>query len=301
MKRTLVLFSLLVAVPVLGAAPAPKTDVERAKDAFNWAQRLYKQARYTEAVAKFEEAWLLKPHPVVRYNIGRCHEQLGDLPQAMRAYRDYLRLAPDAKDREIVSDALANLERRLQDKGVQQVLVYAEPSSAVISVDGRVLGTSPASVELSPGNHQVVVTAPGHESQQRAFVLTAQRSVELSFSLKAAADVPVAVVTPAMVPIELPPPTPPLVTTVSAPPARKPRIATWVAGGAALAGAGVAAGMFAGSVGTVGELRAMERPRAEQDVLATRAQDLQTGGVVAASLAGAALVTAVVLFFVEGQ
>lgn len=297
----LLLSVLLVAAPVFAATPAAKTDVERAKDAFNWAQRLYKQARYTEAVAKFEEAWLLKPHPVVRYNIGRCHEQLGDLPQAMRAYRDYLRLAPDAKDREIVSDAIANLERRLQDKGVQQVLVYAEPSSAIISIDGRVLGTSPASVELSPGNHQVVVSATAHETQQRAFVLTAQRSVELSFSLKTVADAPVAVVTPAMVPVELPPPTPPLVATVQEPPARKPRIATWVTGGAALAGAGVAAGLFAGSAGTVGELRALERPRAEQDVLAARAQDLQTGGVVAASLAGAALVTAVVLFFVEGQ
>ena len=103
------LIALSLAAAPAKAAPAPAADesgdVKKAKDLFQWGQKLYKQARYAEAIAKFEEAYSVRPHPVIYFNIGKCYEQLGETAKALRAYRDYLRLAPDAKDKETVSDA----------------------------------------------------------------------------------------------------------------------------------------------------------------------------------------------------
>ena len=158
---------------VVAPAPAgePASATEEAKKFFQWAQRLYKQAQYAEAIAKFEEAYRVKPHPVIFYNIGRCYEQLGEIPKALRNYRDYLRLVPEAADRETVTDAIANLERRLKEKGVQQLMLFADPAEARIEVDGKEIGSSPATVELVPGNHRVAVRAKGFEPVERSFVM----------------------------------------------------------------------------------------------------------------------------------
>lgn len=309
MRSRLALFLLLTLLPAAPAladqTSAPATNVEKAREVFAWGQRLYKQARYAEAALKFEEAYLLRPHPVLQYNIGRCYEQLGELPRAMRSYKDYLRLMPEAKDKEAVTDAILNIERRMQEKGVQQVLVFAEPASAVILVDGKTLGTSPASVELAPGNHQVTVKASGYEEAQRSFILSAQRSIELSFSLKAlnpvVAAAPDKPVQPAFAPNEFPPPPPPplVVATVEPPP--RQRVMTWVVGGAALLAGGTALGLYGAAIGQGVELRRMPRPGDQQQMFLERIQSFQTGALIAGIVAGAAAVTAIVLFFIEGR
>lgn len=293
--------SLLLA---LAASPTPdttKTPAENARDSFAAGQKLYKQARYADAAAKFEEAYLARPHPIIQFNLGRCHEQLNDLPRALRSYKDYLRQMPDAKDKEAVSESIHGIERRLQDKGVQQVLVFAEPVDALISVDGKPLGPSPASIELPPGSHEVSVTAANHESEQRGFVLSASRSLDLSFTLKAmtvmtGSDAPIQ---PVVLPSDLPPP--PMVSVGADEAAQRPRVATWVVGGLAVVAAGTSAGLYGGALGQAAELKQMERPGTVQQQYVTRVESLQTGSVVAAGIAGAAALTTVVLFFLEGR
>src|SRR5262245_53322185 len=125
----------LAVVLSLSAAAKAEDDTQAAKKYFQWAQNLYKQARYAEAITKFEEAYRLKPHPTIFFNMGRCYEQLGDLNKALKNYREYLRVAPDAKDRELVTDAIATLERRLKEQGVQQLSVLSDPAGVRVSVD----------------------------------------------------------------------------------------------------------------------------------------------------------------------
>ncbi|MBL8924402.1 MAG: PEGA domain-containing protein [Myxococcaceae bacterium] len=305
------------AKPTKKPEPAAAEDAtQKAKEAFLAAQKLYKEARYADAIVRFEEAYALKPSPVLFYNIGRCHEQLGDVPKALRSYRDYLRMSPDAKDKDTVNDAIANLERRLREKGLQQLLVFADPPNAVIEVDGKVLGNSPASVELTAGNHKLVVKADGFETMERSFVMQVQRATEMTINLRPAAAKPV----------DPPPPPPPLVdapkkddgtktanltpqkdvttppgTEVSkgAEPPKKGRLWTWVAGGAAVAAAGAGVGL-----GVVAQNTAAQVPNAPIGMApqqAQAAQGLATGANIAYGVAGAAAITAVVLFFVEGR
>ena len=283
----------------------------KAKELFQWGQKLYKQARYAEAISKFEEAYAARPHPVIYFNIGKCWEQLGETAKALRAYRDYLRLAPDAKDKETVSDAIANLERRLREKGLQQLMVFADPANARISVDGKELGTSPVSIELIAGNHQLTVVAEGFEKAERSFVMQTTRATEMTISLRPAGKEPtqpLATDTPKAQPKKdtvgdpgppplLPPP------VVTAPIEKKGRVWTYVAGGVAVASLGAGLGLGVASQGQITEYnKVVHEPanvQTEFDAAKGRADSLAVGANVAYVAAGAAAVTAVILFFVE--
>lgn len=312
------LIALLVAAPKpasAAAAPAVSGDVKKAKALFQAGQKLYKSARYAEAIAKFEEAYLVRPHPVIYFNIGKCWEQLGETAKALRAYRDYLRLAPDAKDKDTVSDAIANLERRLREKGMQQLMVFADPPSARISVDGKELGTSPASVELIAGNHTLSVAADGYEKIERSFVMQTTRATEMTVSLRPSSELkqPIARDAPraetkstVRAPGDGPPPAPPLVATQPVE-TKKGRLWTYVAGGVAVASVGAAIGL---GVAANGEMEKFTKPpggaphdpatvQAEFDAARASSTGLATGANVAYGVAGVAAVTAVVLFFLE--
>ncbi|MEW6435141.1 MAG: PEGA domain-containing protein [Myxococcota bacterium] len=309
---------LLIAAPAPKATKAAPTaeaetgDTKKAKELFQRAQKLYKQARYAEAIEKFEEAYATRPHPVIYFNIGKCYEQLNETPKALRAYRDYLRLMPDAKDRDTVADAIANLERRLKEKGVQQLMVFADPPSAHIEVDGKDLGTSPASVELPAGNHQLKVFADGYEPVERSFVMSITRATEMTINLREARpDVPPPPPPPVVdVPKKEEPKTAaltpepkkdetPVITAPQPEPKKKGRLWTWVAGGVAVAGAGAATGMGLAARDASDEMRATQHTQAETQALHDKALGLSTGANVAWGVAAAAAVTAVVLFFVE--
>ncbi|MDP1822699.1 MAG: PEGA domain-containing protein [Archangium sp.] len=313
--------ALLIAL-MLAAPPAPKKaapgaaesgDVKKAKDLFQWGQKLYKQARYAEAIAKFEEAYTVRPHPVIYFNIGKCWEQLGETAKALRAFRDYLRLAPDAKDKETVSDAIANLERRLREKGMQQLMVFADPPSARISVDGKELGTSPVSVELIAGNHSLSVSAEGFEKVDRSFVMQTTRATEMTISLRPVSKEPakdpvkdpVASDAPKVEPKKddpgTPPPMPPVV--VAPVETKKGRLWTYVAGGVAVASLGAGIGLGVAAQGEMDKFTKVQHDpatvQAEFDAAKAASGGMATGANVAYGVAGVALATAVVLFFLE--
>jgi len=302
MISTLLIASLLAAPaggPAKGAATPPEaTDLARAKELVQAGQRLYKQARYPEAIAKFEEAYLVRPHPVITYNIGKCYEQLGETARAMRAYRDYLRLSPNADDRETVSDAITNLERRLREKGLQQLMVFAEPPSARVSIDGKDLGNPPVSIELIAGNHTLTVTADGFEKVERAFVMQLARATEMTFALRPVApvaDVPRA--DPALQPTASTALTP--APTVTEPVEKKARVWTWVAGGVAVAGLGAGIGLGAAAAGKATEYNTVTHDPAVAAQLRADSLSLATGANISYAVAGVAAITAVILFIAE--
>jgi hypothetical protein len=201
----LVLAAPVVAAPTEASAPTVKDDVAKARETFQMAERLYRQARYAEALKKFEEAYALKPHPSVVFNIARCYEKLNQPAKALRAYRDYQRMSPGTA---AVGEAIANLERRLRETGVQQLMVFAEPPTAHIEVDGKDVGQSPASVELPAGNHRLVVRADGFEPVERFFEMTLSRGVEMTITLRPLSEKDEARPEPVAIQKEEPPPAP---------------------------------------------------------------------------------------------
>lgn len=301
---------LLAAPPAKPAdAPADPAAVARAKELFQQGQKLYKARKYADAIARFEQAYAVRPHPVIFFNIAKCWEQLSENAKALRAYRDYLRLAPDAKDKDTVTDAIANLERRLREKGLQQLLVFAEPASARIVVDGKDVGASPASIELAAGSHTLEVSADGFEKVERTFNFNLNRSSEMTVTLEpkgaaVASDAPKAEPKPGETKPALepgpPPPPPPMVAT-EAP--KKGRVFTWVAGGVAIASAGAGLGLGLAASGEAAKFTSVQHaPEAVQgnyDAARQSSESLALGANVAYGVAGAAAITAIVLFILE--
>lgn len=322
MKKTLLLIMALSAMPVspaLGAGPAEAADTKKAKELFGAAQKLYKQGRFAEAIENFEAAYQAKPHPLIYFNVGRCYEELGKTGSALKAYKSYLRLSPEAKDRNQVADTIANLERKLRDQGLQQLTVVVDPPAAQIEVDGQPAGPSPATVELTVGNHRVVLTAEGYEKIDRTIAMTPGLASELNIAMvksselrAPAADAPVA---------ERPKPEPttgaiepgPSFTEISTEPAMvsvpRERLWTYVVGGIAVASLGTAIGLGVGSLKEAEAFRAgydngqpwpAEGPiHDEGQAHFDAAGRLSTGSNIAYGVAGATAIAAVVLFFVE--
>ena len=285
-------------------------DLQKAKDLFGAGQKFYKAGQYKEAIAKFEEAYAVRPHPVIFYNVAKSYEQLGETGKAMRAFRDYLRLQPDAKDKEAVNDEIANLERRLKEKGQQQMLVFTDPATAHVEIDGKDLGTSPASAELTAGAHKISVRAPGFEPVERSFNMSISRAQEMTINLKPGATPPIPTASDA------PKKEPPTSTATLTPgvtdslkpeanvkqakaPAKKGRVWTWVAAGVAVgaAGGGVTMGVISSNAAT--ELHARPHQQQEAQNLYNTASGLSTGANIAYGVAAGAAVAAVILFFVE--
>ena len=180
----LVVLALLPVSSSLATKPAVNTpETKKARELFAAAQRLYEQKRFAEAIEKFEAAYAAKPHPVIHYNIGRCYEELGQVGPAVKEYKTYLRLSPEARDRDQVADTIAVLERKLRGQGLQQLTIAVEPQGAVIEVDGKVIGQSPVTVEVTIGTHHLGASLDGYEPFGRSVSVAPGQASELNVSL----------------------------------------------------------------------------------------------------------------------
>ncbi|MBI3181662.1 MAG: PEGA domain-containing protein [Myxococcales bacterium] len=297
------------------AAPAKDEVTAKAKAHFAKGKSFYKQARYREAIAEFEAAYKLKPHGVIFFNIAQSHEKLGDIPAALRSFHQYLREVPGAEDRETVQAAMRNLEKRLAEKGLQQILVYSQPPGGSVLIDGKRRGATPFSAELPLGKHTVAVEVEGYRLTEREVTLTADTSLALDFTLEKKTEaVPLlAVPEPEPEPLkkpELTPPVEPPVPAVASPPPppmpepTKGRLWTYVAAGAS--GAALAAGAYFGASAQSASDALMseenkQRSRDEATRLKQTALSSARTANVLYGVAGAAGATAVALFFIEGR
>lgn len=289
--------ALLSALPAFGAEAPVDAATARAKAEFTAGQQLYKAGRFAEAVARFEAAYAAKPHPSILFNVAKCWEQLDEVAKALRAFKDYLHADPEAKDKKSVDDSIANLERKLRAKGLQQILIFAEPKDAIIAVNGKLLGTSPASTELPAGEHKLSVRAAGYTTVERTFTMQIVKGQELTVVLEKAA------VASSDAPTNGPSLTPSATaeTEATAPSKKRGPVAAWVVSGVALAslGAGIALGVT--SANTSATLHERPHPQAEATQLVNDATGTAIGANVAYGVAGAAAITAVILFIVESR
>ncbi len=314
--------ALTLWLTLVGAQPQPAASAttpeaaelkKRARTEFDAATALFAQHRYADALAHFDQAWSLRPHPSLQFNIGKCHELLGHTPEALRAYREYLRLAPKANDREAVFTAISALERKLRDQGLQQLDVTVDQPGATVTVDDADLGRAPVTVALPVGVHRLRVVADGFEPYEKAVLLELVQFVDLAVSLQPRAPAPPVVIAetdapkvsplPVAEPRIVPAPSAPVVVPAAPGPALQPRarVWTWVLGGVAVAGAAAGGGLLGASWSSAKELKASgaNRSRDTANSLYVSTQTTGLWSTVAFATAGAAAVAAVILFFLE--
>jgi tetratricopeptide (TPR) repeat protein len=151
---------LAAALGVLGVASvvraeerAPESaNVELARAEYDLGAEAFAAGRFREAITHFEETNRLVPNPALAYNIALAYDSIGEVPSALRYYRDYLRALPNAEDRAEVIASIRRLEKRLAEWGVQQMTVTVKPAGAVVSVDGTRVGEAPGPESSPPAS-----------------------------------------------------------------------------------------------------------------------------------------------------
>lgn len=80
-------------------ALTPPEQEQRFKEFYAQGVNLVRREQYGPALASFEEAVRLKPDdPDALFNLGACHESVGDPLAAINLYRAVLKIRPDDPD-----------------------------------------------------------------------------------------------------------------------------------------------------------------------------------------------------------
>ncbi len=317
MSRLSKLVLILVVAMVLGMTVFAQDDgkKEEAKKHFELGKAYYKQSEYNKAIEEFQKAYALYAHSVILYNIAQAYEKEGNIPMALRFFREYLRASPNAEDKNIILISIQNLEKKLQEKGIQQVGIYSTPPEAEVAINGKVIGKTPFAVELKPGKYTLSLTKKGFIPIDKEFVVTPDKSLELDFSLN---EMNVEVPKPVQEAKKKPEPVPepkkeeakPVKTAEPSPAAVSKsdksgtRLWTYIIGGTGvvLTGTGVVFGIMANSAES--DLKSSKNVTRSQDEVQNLADNAQNYAMLANVFYGAGaacLVSATVLFFIEGK
>lgn len=222
-------FRGLVALFGLGMLVSPaaaddSTKTTQAKQLYLQGVDLTEWGQFREAIVAFEKSQALVPRAKTVYQIATCERLLGLLTRARRDYRRALAFnaATDGTDipKEVVSDVQALLT--VLEKRIARVHVTVVPEHAAVAVDGApleiaglfdgesvlVAHTQPSGpgawtpvgpfvVELDPGTHVFLVSAPGYTASGQSVTVETGQVTSTTITLSAA---PVAVTaSPALV------------------------------------------------------------------------------------------------------
>lgn len=289
--------AIAVAIGLSVSAPARAGDVspeaqESARKTYQAGAQAYAEGRYKDAIDLFLEAASEAPNPAFSYNIGLAYEQLGDADNALRWYRDYLRELPNAPDRGDIEPRIRDAERRLRDRGVQQVTVISTPEGATLTLDGKAVGVTPWTGELTPGRHKALLELRNFTDTEGAFELPSDHAVDVRLSMVKAAPEETSPAPPAPAPRAVPEP------PHSSSPGPRVRPLTWVALGVGAAGLGSALGFELARSGAVDSARnAPSNLEGKNDY--DSAQSFATLGRVALGVGAAFAVTGGVLLYLD--
>ncbi len=213
MRRTLLLGLTVAALLSPRAARAQtKDDVARADALFNAGKALTDAGQYSDACAKFAESKRLAPGLGVTLYLADCYEHIGRTASAWTEFRSAEGQARERNDKRAdVARARAQaLEPKLNRIAITVAPTIPRAGLSVLRdglpVEQEELGLA---VPVDPGDHVVVVTAPGHATRTlRAHV--GPESPSATVSIDALDDGPPS------------PSTTPPVPAVGAPPAEGP-------------------------------------------------------------------------------
>lgn len=111
MRLLLITVAFACLLPTLAFAQDVSDD-ERAATHFRVAEQFFADENFESALTEFETAYALSPRPELLYNIGLCHDRLGQWSQARDTYQRFVDLAPADQHAEAATARLARARER---------------------------------------------------------------------------------------------------------------------------------------------------------------------------------------------
>jgi tetratricopeptide (TPR) repeat protein len=102
----------LLSVATLGRAD----DVAAARDHYAKGKRAYDLGHFAEAAKEYEAAYQAKDDPALLFNLGQAHRLARNYPEAILAYKAFLRNVPDASNRTDVESRIHEMQAALDER-----------------------------------------------------------------------------------------------------------------------------------------------------------------------------------------
>ena len=163
---------------------------DRARATFVEGTALVEKAQWAEALAAFERARALRPHPITTFNMAACERAMGHYTRARRLYTEAL--ADPADGTKKLPDSLSGEARALLgeiDRLLVRITATVEPGGSQLAVDGRPLEKG-ANGDLIAG---LLPAGPGEPTPTGTFVIVMDPGLHvLMFTRRGFRDVSVA-------------------------------------------------------------------------------------------------------------
>ncbi|MBX3276174.1 MAG: PEGA domain-containing protein [Sandaracinaceae bacterium] len=176
-------------------------DREQARAQFERGVGLYEAQDYAGALAAFQEAYRIAPHPTVRVNMANCYEHLNRPIEAIHHFERFLAESPGAPrpQRREVEGAVARLRGT-----VGEIRLAVTPDGARITIDEQETRIAPVlePILMMVGTHSVVVAMDGYRTSRETIEVRAGDTQRVAIRLERGVDAPaVAAVEPVREPI----------------------------------------------------------------------------------------------------
>ena len=186
-QRAIVCLAAAASALALGRAPALQaqdSDESRqhAKELFEHGVADYEAGRYEQALGSFQEAFRIRPHPLVNVNIANCYDKLGKPLQALFHFQRFLDAnVGTTEQREEVHKAIERLKQQ-----VGKLLLRITPDGALAVIDHGEQRRAPImdAVALEAGGHHLEVRLAGYRTVERSLEIKGGTTLELSIALE---------------------------------------------------------------------------------------------------------------------
>ncbi|MCA9604654.1 MAG: PEGA domain-containing protein [Myxococcales bacterium] len=169
-------------------------DREQARIQFERGVGLYESHDYEGALASFQEAYRLAPHPTVRVNMANCYEHLERPIEAIFHFQRFLSESPNAprQQRREVEAAITRLRAT-----VGEVTLAVAPDGAQIVIDDAETRRAPVlePILMTTGDHTVVVSMNGYRTARETIHIAGGDSPRVQIRLERGTDEPVVAAT----------------------------------------------------------------------------------------------------------
>lgn len=191
MVTRVVFAGLLILAPPRNAAaqqsrPAPVSpvEIERREEArrhFERGVELAGESRWQDAIREFEAARDLRATAAVYNNLGLAYRAVGRNGDAIRALRDYLRIAGNEIEPARVHQVTEYI--RELSATIGRLRIDLEPATATLTLDGAAAPGDSVWRDVDPGRHVIAAEAAGFRGATRRVEVSPGGTVEIDMHL----------------------------------------------------------------------------------------------------------------------
>ncbi len=155
----------------------------RALQLFQQGNVFFEEAKYTDAVAIYEQALAAWDHPNIRFNMAVCLINMRQPLVAWDHLTRALRFGEAPLGKRLYSEAMTYQAALMSS--LAELRIRSTQPEAMITVDGGqvTVGKTEHTMKLLAGKHQLVATRPGYTTDSRALDLPAGEPVTVEIAL----------------------------------------------------------------------------------------------------------------------